>query len=226
MSISQQDWDSKRLADFRSEKSRERQDGAIFQQIAPAFRELVIPAELTPKLFSRGMLTPDENQMMSNEATPRMNKNIRLLQILQSKGIEALDLLYLSILDSNESALGKGLSGHYELARCLRQLVRKQAGINTEKEDAEMKDPCSIVDKLPSDVRLTEEQSARFTSHLGLSSETCALRDVQKICQCWLESNGKECTMESLVQALLYTRGLGYLVSGMLPPSECLHYVV
>ena len=105
-----------------AEKSRERQDGAIFQQIAPAFRELVIPAELTPKLFSRGMLTPDENQMMSNEATPRVNKNIQLLQLLQSKGTEALDLLYLSILDSYESVLGKGLSGHYELARGLRQL--------------------------------------------------------------------------------------------------------
>ena len=82
----------------------------------------MIPAELTPKLFSRGMLTPDEYQMMSNETTPRMTKNIQLLQLLQSKGTEALNLLYLSILDTYESVLGKGLSGHYELARRLRQL--------------------------------------------------------------------------------------------------------
>ena len=70
---------------------------------------------------------------------------------------------------------------------------------------------------------LTEDSTISFASNLGIGREDSTLqqlRDVKEISQYWLSTNGEECTMEDLVQALLCTRGLGYLVSGIFPPSK------
>ena len=96
-------------------------DANVFQEVAPEFRRLVNPKELAPQLKMRQILTPTEFEMMNNDVIERMDKNVKLLAVLPSKGLRALDVTYLSLWDSYESVLGDGLHGHYELAMLLWQ---------------------------------------------------------------------------------------------------------
>lgn len=71
-------------------------------------------------------------------------------------------------------------------------------------------------------VQVPPDKAATFLAKLGLSQRQSQLQltNVQEIAQYWLEVKGQACTMEDLVQALLFTHGLGHLVSRLLPSSK------
>lgn len=82
-------------------------------------------------------------------------------------------------------------------------------------------DVCSLISKLKQ-LEVSPAIAATFIANLGLNQRQSGLQlnNVQEISQYWLQVKGQKCTMEDLVQALLFTPGLGHLVSGLLPPSK------
>lgn len=72
--------------------------------------------------------------------------------------------------------------------------------------------------EIQGDVAFQLRQNLGLSNAAGAEQET---EDVQQICLEWLHSSTTTHTLEGLVQALMYTRSLGRLVSRLLP--HCKH---
>ena len=66
------------------------------------------------------------------------------------------------------------------------------------------------------DLEIGKETSVKLMEHLAINTDDGRWAPTVKVaCRGWLTVYGERCTLETLVQALVLTKGLGHLVSGI-----------